>query len=1259
MLSKRILVSILAIVIFICIFIPNSLIFGESLPSSVDNSLLPYFPPIRNQGDIGSCGAFSSTYYQMTYMTAMAKGWNTKDDSDNTNKFSPKWTYTLCNAGVIGSGAMPGVVYSLIQSNGCATWADFPYVGNISDPKNSLEWSTNPAVWRNALNYKLDKMGSVDFTPPSINPTIITNPNSPELIQIKQLLYNGYILEIGTPINSWYFTTVKNNPSTVADDSYVGQQVGYFVDSFVNGPHGVVIVGYNDDIWVDINENGTVDPGEKGAFKIANSWGSSWGNNGFIWLAYDAVNKVSSVNGGPAVNRGQAFTGVMWMTVKPSYTPKLLAQITLSHAKRNQLAIAVGYSDITQTKPTTTINSFAINFDCGEWAFDGTTVPCDGTFVLDLSELDVDNSLNDGVARRWYIKVTDKSADGYPAIIKDFKLIDPVKNITVNSTDSFPTQIDGATKSLGINYTLPTMTPVSTPWSFKADVTTPRTGFGIASFNNKIYIMGGSDGKAYINTVEEYDPVRKTWVMKANMKQFAKNIKLAVANNKIYSIGGFDGNNFLKTIDEYDPSTDSWITKTTLPYDNWMIGGVAAVNNKIYIMGGNYNNIIMEYDPVANTLQTKATPPISICAFDCTVLGGKIYLIGINIGNGDYPYRVEEYNPATDNWTPRTNVPIYESTGFRTITFNNKIYVFFNNTLLNQIAIYDPLTGSWAIDGNMPQLRSTFEIAGCEGKIYVVSGTCTGDLDVTGTVEVYSPTTSIPTPTPIFTPTPTVTPTPTPISVGNLLSQGKPVSASTVQNGNTTANANDGNTSTRWSAGSSAYPQWWKVDLGTNYNLTKVDISWYSSSSRAYKYKIEGSSDGSTYTNLVDKTGNTNYGDTSDSFTANGRYVRIIVTGCSVGSGYASAYEIKVYGTSGSVTPTPTLTPTPTPTVTPTSTPTPAVTPMPILLSQYMMAFASSYQSGANQYDGNTPANANDGVASTRWSASSNSYPQWWKVDLNTVQNLSRVDIDWYNNNNQVYKYKIEVSNDDIAYTTIVDKTGNTTYGSTSDSFTTTGRRVRVTITGCTDSSAYASGYEIKVYGPSSSVTPAPTSTPTPTPTVTPTSTPTPTATPTSKPTSTPTSTATPTPTVIPTSTVTPTPTGTSSLLSQGMTSSASTYQAGNTPANANDGSTTTRWSASSGSYPQWWLVDLGTTKNLSKVDINWYNSSNRAYKYKIETSNDNNTFTTIIDKTGNTTYGDTSDSFTAIGRYVRITVTGSTSGAAYASFYECKVYGN
>lgn len=54
----------------------------------------------------------------------------------------------------------------------------------------------------------------------------------------------------------------------------------------------MTLVGYNDNIWTDIIENVVVDSGEMGVFKIANSWGTNYCNDGFVWITYDAVKKL-------------------------------------------------------------------------------------------------------------------------------------------------------------------------------------------------------------------------------------------------------------------------------------------------------------------------------------------------------------------------------------------------------------------------------------------------------------------------------------------------------------------------------------------------------------------------------------------------------------------------------------------------------------------------------------------------------------------------------------------------------------------------------------------------------------------------------------------------------------------------------------------------------------------------------------------------------------------------------------------------------
>ncbi|MBN1312985.1 MAG: discoidin domain-containing protein [Anaerolineae bacterium] len=184
---------------------------------------------------------------------------------------------------------------------------------------------------------------------------------------------------------------------------------------------------------------------------------------------------------------------------------------------------------------------------------------------------------------------------------------------------------------------------------------------------------------------------------------------------------------------------------------------------------------------------------------------------------------------------------------------------------------------------------------------------------------------------------------------------------------------------------------------------------------------------------------------------------------------------------------------------------------------------------------------------------------------------------------------------------------------------------------------------------------PSATNTPVPAATDTPIATDTPTATATS--TSTPTDTPTPTDTATPTETPTPIPV---SNLALGQPATASSVEAGNPVEAGNDGNISTRWCAVDETMPQWWAVDLGASYNLVGTEVMW-EFDGRVYQYFIEVSPDNASWTTVVDKTGNTSTSQVqTDNFTATARYVRITVVWApTSPTTWASFYEFRVFGN
>ncbi len=417
-----------------------------SLPAAVDNSALKYFPPIRSQGSIGSCAQWAGMYYCFTHMNALARDWDAKNGGD-AYRFSPKFTYNMVNGGS-DAGSWPTEGWFIATKHGAATWADWPYDGSFRG------WPLTAAVWRNALNVRVQSTGYV------------YGCNTPTgMEQLKTLLVNGYVLSFGTYINSWQFKTIPNDPATDQDDAFVGQSAGYWVNG-TNGSHAMTVVGYNDHIWVDINGNGIVNPGEKGAFRIANSWGTSWKDAGFTWLSYDALQYVSGVAGGPSSGRQQAWWGsyAMWVTAKAAYNPIALAQFTLNQAHRNELRVSLGMSDTTQTEPTTTWTPNSVLWNAGgPYAFNGGTTAMDAVFVMDFS--DIASTYDTG--KRWYVRVQDTTA-GSSTTLKAFKWINGVDNAEVAHA-SLPATLDNttaqyyvdATMTHGAGNTVPTIASIS------------------------------------------------------------------------------------------------------------------------------------------------------------------------------------------------------------------------------------------------------------------------------------------------------------------------------------------------------------------------------------------------------------------------------------------------------------------------------------------------------------------------------------------------------------------------------------------------------------------------------------------------------------------------------------------------------------------------------------------------------------------------------------------------------------------------------
>ncbi|WP_164716281.1 discoidin domain-containing protein [Paenibacillus whitsoniae] len=131
---------------------------------------------------------------------------------------------------------------------------------------------------------------------------------------------------------------------------------------------------------------------------------------------------------------------------------------------------------------------------------------------------------------------------------------------------------------------------------------------------------------------------------------------------------------------------------------------------------------------------------------------------------------------------------------------------------------------------------------------------------------------------------------------------------------------------------------------------------------------------------------------------------------------------------------------------------------------------------------------------------------------------------------------------------------------------------------------------------------------------------------------------------------------GSASNLALGKTYSASTtWSASYAADKAFDGSTSTRWSAASGSLTNQWLsVDFGTSTTFDQVMVKEA-SFQRVTAYKLQSSNDGTTFTDIAGTAGTTIGASKTINFTGVSaRYLRLFV---TSASDVPTIDEMEVY--
>ncbi len=226
--------------------------FRGEIPKRLDFS--KYMPPVMNQGSQNSCVGFSVGYYTLSYLIFSYddNAYYTETGTlDYSKVFSPAFIYNIANGGQ-NYGIRFIDAFEILAQTGCARWKTFPY--------RESDYITYPhdSCFYDAMNYIVDYTRFLVF------------------YYIDIQLFKEAMNEYQRPIN----IGAAIDKSLIKDgySYYNGGKKGNFIwkkyKDNVTGGHALTIVGYDDNI---------------GAFKIINSWGTNWGEDGYFWIDYDFV----------------------------------------------------------------------------------------------------------------------------------------------------------------------------------------------------------------------------------------------------------------------------------------------------------------------------------------------------------------------------------------------------------------------------------------------------------------------------------------------------------------------------------------------------------------------------------------------------------------------------------------------------------------------------------------------------------------------------------------------------------------------------------------------------------------------------------------------------------------------------------------------------------------------------------------------------------------------------------------------------------
>lgn len=210
---------------------------SADLPTSID--LSADLPPVGHQRNQNSCVGWASAY--------ALKSFQEKIESRTTTFFSPSFIYNQRKDKSRDVGMSIIEALNIISDQGAAKLEDMPYneADNLSQPSETAK--------QNAKPFRIENWRKVNVV---------------DIKEVKAHINAHYPIIVAVEFDEGFKAARPNVGNVFVWKSPSGNFGGY---------HAMLVVGFDNSL---------------NAFKVINSWGDSWANNGYCWIDYSFFPKV-------------------------------------------------------------------------------------------------------------------------------------------------------------------------------------------------------------------------------------------------------------------------------------------------------------------------------------------------------------------------------------------------------------------------------------------------------------------------------------------------------------------------------------------------------------------------------------------------------------------------------------------------------------------------------------------------------------------------------------------------------------------------------------------------------------------------------------------------------------------------------------------------------------------------------------------------------------------------------------------------------